>query len=116
MKRYCLIALALLSLNTGCIFGRSNSGRPGFFTSLHNRIHGTSAGAPCASGGCAQPVPYMPPMMPSAGIASDCATCGTETLGYPEYSSSEGYIPSGDTYLGETIMPAPVMQPVQGAN
>ena len=119
MKRFCILALAILSLNTGCIFGRSNSGRPGFFSSLHNRIHGTSVGAPCASGSCGQPAPFAAPMMQQALNGPDCVGCETAQLGYPEYPMTEGSVTEGETiyegnaYLGETVSPAP-MQPIQG--
>jgi hypothetical protein len=106
MKRGCLIALALLSLNTGCIFGRSD-GRPGIFTRLHNRIHGTDVGAPCMSCGMAPaPMPIAPPM-----AMGGCENCGgVETMSYPEYSSGEysgEYMPGeiiheGGTYMGTT--------------
>lgn len=108
MKRCCLFALMLLSLNTGCIFGRSD-GRPGFFTNMYNRLHGNTVGAPCASGMCAQPMPVAP-MMPQAIMTPSCDGCGsTSSLGYPEYSNEYPAYESisEPSFSGETISPVP---------
>jgi hypothetical protein len=113
MKRYCLFALMLLSLNTGCIFGRSD-GRPGYFSNLYNRLHGNNVGAPCASGMCAQPMPMQaPPVMPQAMVTPGCDGCGgTSSLGYPEYSEIPSYETYGEpVYSGETV--SPQLQPIQ---
>lgn len=49
MKKATLISASLLLAFSGCTLGQS--GRPNFFTRLHDRIHGTNnVGEPCDAG------------------------------------------------------------------
>ena len=117
MKRLLIAALAITSLSSGCIFNRGDN-RPGFFRGLYNRIHRNDVGAPCMSGMCQQAViPVQPQMVqpqiviPQASMGPGCGSCGTEIVGYPEYSmgySEPAYqtdVYDGMQFRGEQIVP-----------
>ena len=81
MKRTSLVTASILLAFTGCTCGQS--WRPHIFSRLHDRIHGTNVGAPCASGACASAPLMAAPAMADAG----CETCGSgvQTLSYEGY-------------------------------
>ncbi len=100
MKRTSLVAASILLAFTGCTCGQGWSGwRPHIFSRLHDRIHGTNVGAPCASGACASA-----PVMADAG----CETCGNgvHSTGYESFegqpTTSYGGEVMGGTYGGGT--------------
>ncbi len=83
MKRTSLVAASILLAFTGCTCGQG--WRPNILGRLHDRIHGTNVGAPCASGGCASAPMIAAPAIADAG----CETCGNgvQRLGYEGYES-----------------------------
>lgn len=79
MKRMTLISASLLLAFAGCTMGQS--GKPNFFTRLHDKIHGKdNVGAPCDAGCHGAEVP-MP---------TDCESCGSGySSNYGEYSEGQ---------------------------
>jgi hypothetical protein len=111
MKRTSLVAASILLAFTGCTCGQG--WRPNILGRLHDRIHGTNVGAPCASGAC-----VSAPVVADAG----CETCGNgvQTMGYEGYptttfggeivgSNYGGVTHSSPATVGEYI-PAPRAQ------
>ncbi len=79
---------------------------------LHDRIHGTNVGAPCASGACAGPA-MAAPMMADTG----CETCGNaHSMSYGSYPSAYDGEIVGSSYGGVvngSSMPAEVIPGVR---
>ncbi len=117
MKRTYFVVACLLLAFTGCTCGQGwNCWRPmSMFNRLHDRIHGTNVGAPCASGACAGPAMVSAPVMADAG----CETCGTgvQHMGYESYPSVyDGGEVIGGSYGGSvrgTTVPSEAISPMQ---